>query len=115
MQVTYETPPERSGALIARCGGALNALAADQLWESASQLIGDDTRMIVLDFGRVTMLTSAGLGMLVRLYTRVNGLGGGLAIFGCNDKIRQVIAIVMLDTLLKVRDTESEAWQALDS
>ena len=100
-------------ALIARCSGALDALGADQLWESASPLIDVETRFVVFDFGRLTMLTSAGLGILVRLYTRANGFGGGLAIFGCNDKIREVISIVQLDKIFPVRDSETEAWTAV--
>jgi anti-anti-sigma factor len=115
MHIAYDTPREIAGGLIIRLDGALNALTADQLWETASQLIGDDARYVVCDFTRVTMLTSAGLGILVRLYTRLQGLDGGLAIFGCNPKVRGVISIVMLDKVFPVRDTESEAWQALTS
>ena len=113
MHVTYETPPEREGALIARCAGALDALSADQLWESASQLIDEQNRLVVFDFSRLTMLTSAGLGILVRIYTRINGLDGGFAVFGCNAKIRDVISIVMLDKVFAVCDTEAEAWTAI--
>lgn len=114
MKVTYEQPHERPGALIARVRGRVDPAGAAVFWESASQLVGRDTRFIVFDFSGVTMLTSAGLGILVRLYTRLQDHGGGLAIFGCSDKIREVVSIVMLTDILKVRDTEDQAWAALE-
>jgi anti-anti-sigma factor len=115
MQVRYEQPAEHPGALIAQVAGAITALEADQLWESTSQLADEEARFVVFDFTRVTMLTSAGIGILVRLYTRLRGFGGGLAIFGCSAKIREIIEIVMLAEVLKVRDTEDQAWAALES
>jgi anti-anti-sigma factor len=114
MKVTYERPHERPGALIARVRGRVDPAGAAMFWESASQLVDDETRFIVFDFSGVTMLTSAGLGILVRLYTRLRSHGGRLAIFGCIDKIREVIGIVMLTEVLKVCDTEDQAWAALE-
>ena len=114
MKVTYEHRPDRPGALIAHLRGSIDPVGAIMFWESASQLVDDETRFVVFDFSGVTMLTSAGLGTLVRLYTRLQGHGGGLAIFGCGDKIREIINIVMLTEILKVRDTEDQAWAALE-
>jgi len=113
MQVNYEQSSERPGALIAHLSGAITALEADQLWESASQLVDEETRFIVFDFTRVTMLTSAGIGILVRLYTRLKASEGELAIFGCSGKIREIFSIVMLTDVLKVCGSETDAWQAI--
>ena len=113
MQVTYEHPSERPGSLIARLSGAVNALAADQLWESTSQQLDDEPRFVMIDFSEVTMLTSAGIGILVRLYTRLKDREGSLAIFGCSSKIREIFTIVMLDEVLKVCDSEDQAWDAI--
>ncbi len=115
MQVNFERPPGRREVLIGRLGGAVNALAADQLWQSTTQQLEDETRFVVFDFSEVTMLTSAGIGILVRLYTRLKDRGGGLAVFGCSGKIREIFTIVMLTDVLKVCDTEAEALQTLDS
>lgn len=113
MHVAYENPPGRSGALVAHLKGRFDIGGATTFWESASQLVGEETRRIVIDMSGVTMLTSAGLGILVRLLTRLKECDGGLAIFGCNDKIREIIGLVMLIDILKVRDSENEAWDAL--
>ncbi len=113
MHVTYETPTGREGALIAHLSGVFNADAAEQLWESASQLFDEETRFVVFDFTRVTILTSAGIGILVRLYTRLKVYEGGLAVFGCSSKVREIFTIVMLDAVLHVCDSEDQAWKAI--
>ena len=115
MIVTYERPSNRQGALIAHLSGSFKALAADKLWDAVSQQIDEETRFVILDFTGVSLVASAGLGMLVRLYTRLQGLGGGLAVYGCSDKIRGIIHIVMLTDILKVCANETEAWEALQS
>ena len=115
MQVNLEKPPNRPGFLIVRLSGSINALAADQLWESTAQQLDYETRFVVFDFTDVTMLTSAGIGILVRLYSRLKASEGGLAVFGCSARIREIFVIVMLDKVLKVCDSETEAWQALES
>jgi anti-anti-sigma factor len=113
MHITYENPPTRPGALVAHLSGVFNVDAAGQLWESASQLVDKETRFVVFDFTRVTVLTSAGIGILIRLFTRLKGYEGGLAIFGCSSKIREIFNIVMVDEILKVRDNEDQAWDAI--
>ena len=71
------------------------------------------TRFVVLDLTKVTILTSAGIGVLIRLFTRLKGYQGGLAVYGCNAKIREIFTIVMVDGILKVCDTEGQAWEAI--
>ncbi len=113
MHVTYETPAGREGALVAHLSGVFNEDAAGQLWESASQLVDEETRFVVFDFTRVTILTSAGIGILVRLYTRLKVYQGRLAVFGCSSKVREIFSIVMLEQILHVCDSETEAWEKI--
>jgi anti-sigma B factor antagonist len=114
MQVIYEHPSKRPDSLVVHLDGSLNALTADELWESASRRIDDGETVFVFDFTKVSMLTSAGIGILVRLYTRLKDREGSLAIFGCSSKIREIFTIVMLDGVLKVCDSEDQAWEAIE-
>lgn len=113
MQVTCERPSAPPGGLVARLVGSFDPAGAAVFWERTSQQVGPDIHWVVVDLSGVTMLTSAGLGILVRLYTRLQGYCGGLALFGCGDKIRETIDIVMLTDVLRVRGSEAEAWRAL--
>lgn len=115
MQLAYEVDPEIEGALVLRLGGALEVNGAAQLWEMASERAGDDARFFLFDLSDINIVTSAGIGVLVRLLVRLQGFGGAIAIYGCSDKIREVFTIVQLDGILGVCDTEEEARRKLAS
>ena len=115
MQLAHEVDSEIEGALVLRLGGALEVNGAARLWEMASEHAGDDARFFLFDLSDVHIVTSAGIGVLVRLLVRLRGFGGAIAIYGCSDKIREVFAIVQLEEILRVCDTEEEARQRLTS
>jgi anti-anti-sigma factor len=114
MDMTFETVPEHPGALRGRLVGTFDAMAAEDFWREVSDRVGPDTTRVVFDLTRLSIMTSAGLGILVRLFTRLRDRGGGVAIFGCSAKIRDIIGLVMLTEILRVRDSEDEAWAALE-
>ena len=115
MQLAYEADSEIEGALAVRLGGALEVNGAAQLWDMASKIAGDDARFFLFDLSDVNIVTSAGIGVLVRLLVRLQGFSGGIAIHGCSDKICEVFTIVQLDKILQVCETEEEARQKLRS
>jgi anti-anti-sigma factor len=101
------------GILTVRLNGALEIDGAEQLWDQASQRVGPEERFFLFDFSGVTIITSAGIGSLVRLLVRLQKFGGSLAIFGCSDKICDVFDIVLLKQILQVCDSEREARSLL--
>ncbi|MCJ7754424.1 MAG: STAS domain-containing protein [Thermoanaerobaculales bacterium] len=115
MQVVFEPDREIDDALIVRLQGAVDVITADRLWELASQRASASARFFLFDFSGVTILTSAGIGMLVRLLIRLRGQGGTLAVFGCNDHICDVFDIVLLKEILHVSASEDEAREKLKS
>ena len=115
MQLTYEADSEIEGALVLRLEGALEVNGAAKLWKMASEQAGDDARFFLFDLSNVHIVTSAGIGVLVRLLVRLQGFGGAVAIYGCSEKICEVFSIVQLDGILQVCDTEEKARQKLKS
>jgi anti-anti-sigma factor len=113
MQVIFEPDREIDGGFIVRLHGAVDVVTADRLWELASERAGAGARFFLFDFSGVTILTSAGIGMLVRLLIRLRGQGGTLAVFGCNHHICEVFSIVLLKEILSVCGTEDEAREKL--
>jgi anti-anti-sigma factor len=114
MDMTFETVPGHPGALRGQLAGTFDVMAADDFWHEISRRVGPDTTRAVFDLTELSIMTSAGLGILVRLFTRLRDRGGGVAIFGCSDRIREIMGLVMLTEILKVRDSEDEAWAALE-
>jgi len=113
MKLKFEPDPMIADGLIVRLSGNLEINGATQLWEDVSNRAGEDTRFFIFDFSDVPIVTSAGIGTLVRLLVRLRGFGGAIAICGCSDKICEVFDIVMLEDILKVCNTEAEARDRL--
>ena len=115
MKLSYEPDPEIAEGLIVRLSGNLETNGATQLWNDISTRAGKDTRFFIFDFSDVHIVTSAGIGTLVRLLVRLRGFGGSLAICGCSGKICDVFGIVMLKEILQVCDSEDEARARLQA
>ena len=109
MKLSYEPDPKIADGLVVRLSGNLEINGATQLWDDVSTRAGEDTRFFLFDFSDVPIVTSAGIGILVRLFVRLQGFGGSLAICGCSGKICDVFSVVMLKDILQVCDSEEEA------
>lgn len=109
MRLRYEPDPAIADGLVVRLSGNLEINGATQLWEDVSNRAGQDTRFFIFDFSDVPIVTSAGIGTLVRFFVRLRGFGGAVAICGCSDKIKEVFGIVMLQEILQVCDSEEDA------
>lgn len=64
---------------------------------------------VALDFSKVTMLTSAGIGMLVSLNKTCKSAGGALCAFGISPDIMQVLRITNLHRIVAMADSEDAA------
>ena len=113
MQLSIEPDPKIPDGLVVRLSGNLEINGATQLWETVSARVGENARFFLFDFSDVHIVTSAGIGTMVRFLVRLRGLGGASAIFGCSDKICEVFEIVMLKEILHVCDSEEEAREKL--
>jgi anti-anti-sigma factor len=109
MKLSYEPIPDIPDGLTVRLSGNLEINGAHMLWDDISTRAGEETRFFIFDFSDVHIVTSAGIGTLVRFLVRLRGFGGAVAICGCSDKIREVFEIVMLDNILQVCGSEEEA------
>ena len=113
MQVTFETDTGLENTLVAHLEGTVDVVGAESFWVTLSQKVSPDLPFVLIDFSGVGILTSAGIGTMVRLYTRLKGYGGGLAIYGCDERIREIFSIVMLEEVLNVCDSQEEARQKI--
>lgn len=113
MQLTCEPIPEIEGGLIVRLSGNLEVEGATQLWDDISTRADEKTPFFIFDFSDVPIVTSAGIGILVRFLVRLRGSGGSVAICGCREKIEEVFSIVMLTEILQVCGSEVEARERL--
>jgi anti-sigma B factor antagonist len=73
-------------------------------------LVDQDRKpLIILDFSNVKFLTSAVLGLLIRILKKVNEAGGGLRFCGINAKILEIFNITRLDKVFEILPTREKA------
>lgn len=66
-------------------------------------------RMIV-GLGRVSLLTSPGIGTLIRLHKWAASKGGRLAVYGLNDELQEVMRLTRMDRLFPIEDDQVSAY-----
>jgi anti-anti-sigma factor len=68
-----------------------------------TQLIEDDPQQsIVIDFQRVELMSSATLGVLVRLYRDLSENGGRMVLCGLQPSVQKVFELTRLDQLFRI-------------
>ena len=79
------------------------------LREGVKGLLKQGKKKIVLNTGGVTMIDSAGLGILVGLYSSAKTQGGSVRLCQLGTKFREVLQITKLLTVFDTYNSEAEA------
>ncbi len=69
---------------------------------------------LVIDFGNVKFLTSAVLGLLIRVSKKVYESGGQLKLCSINPKIFEIFRITRLDRVFDIYEDRLQATQGLN-
>ena len=80
----------------------------DALWNKQS----DKT---VLDLSKVSMVSSAALGVFITIQRMIEVRGGLLAVCGAQKQVWQTFKLAGLDRMLDMHETRDEALDALNS
>jgi anti-sigma B factor antagonist len=84
------------------------------LEDSVMPLIGaDEQACLILDFSNVEFLTSAALGLLIRISKKVYESGGNLKLCGISPKILEIFRITRLDKIFDICIDRQDAVQSL--
>jgi len=113
MHVTCSKDSELARALHAIPDGMLEAHGADHLWEVISKQLTQDTPSLLMDMSKIKLMTSVGVGALIRLLTRARDLGGAISIYGCSERNQTILNVVGLEPLVNVCETEEQARNRL--
>jgi anti-sigma B factor antagonist len=85
------------------------------LKDKVNSLVNQGRRKILLNFGDVPYVDSAGLGEIVRTYTTVSRQGGSLKLLSLTKRITDLLAITKLLTVFETFDAESDAIKSFSS
>lgn len=80
--------------------------------EIVSPLDAEPCEHLVIDFQRVEFLSSAGLGMLIRIKKRCGDSGAGLHLCSMAPPVLEVLRLTGLDKMFDVKPSRSQAVAA---
>jgi anti-sigma B factor antagonist len=84
----------------------------EALKDKINSLILQGHKQILLNFGDVPYIDSAGLGEIVRTYTTVSRQGGQLKLVNLTKRITDLLSITKLLTVFETFDNEPEALKS---
>lgn len=85
------------------------------LTNEVDPLLSADRPALVVDLGLVGVLTSAGIGALVRLHKRMEEVKGKMAVCGLNPDLAELFRLTRMDRLFLVVDSREQALARLGS
>ena len=100
-------------AIVSNVFGPLDEKGAVKVWDALAEELTGEHPSLMIDLSEVDLITSAGIGTLVRIHHRVHKLGGTLALYGANTRAREVIEAVMLADILNLCESIEDARTSL--
>ena len=95
--------------LIIRADGGLNSDNANQFVNELAALIDAGQSKIVVDCSRLDTITSYGLGVLIRLHTKLAKIGGDVKLACVKGVIEKVFKITHLNKIFEMYPDVSRA------
>ena len=84
----------------------------EALKDKINSLIHQERKRILLNFGDVPYIDSAGLGEIVRTYTTVSRQGGQLKLVNLTKRITDLLMITKLLTVFETFESEQDALKS---
>lgn len=108
------TTERRDGVLSARVAGRIDGANAAAFEQAIRAEIEDGDRAVILDFGNLVYISSAGLRAILMTAKSLLGRGAKFALHSLPDGIQKVFAISGFDKLIAIRESESDARAFVD-
>jgi anti-anti-sigma factor len=109
MTITWEKDPELGDVVHVHPDGRMDAHGADPFFDEVGALCVPEHPSMLLDMRKVEHVSSAGVGVMIRLLSRVRQAGGSLAVYGCTPRVESVFRVVYVDAVINLCKTEEEA------
>lgn len=116
--------PDSSQLVVQTIGGVtvvlfdtnnvLDAVQIQRMSEELYRLVDEqDRRQVVLDFGKVRVLSSQAIGMLLNLRKKSQAIKGEVILCGIRPDLHKVFRITQIDKLFRFFGTERDALSSL--
>ena len=98
-----------SDVLVLKADGGLNARTAEGFVEDLEKLVDAGLRKIIVDCSELDYISSFGLGVLIRLHSRLARHGGNVKIASVKGMIVEVMRLTKLNKLFEIYPDVSRA------
>jgi anti-anti-sigma factor len=105
MNITDET---LEGAAVAHLEGNLDTTTAPEVMAHLDGLIDAGTRTLIVDFGAVDFVSSAGLRVLLATAKKLRP-DGTLRLYGLNDSVQEVFDVSGFSTIIPIFGDQAAA------
>lgn len=102
----------RNNIYLVKVAGRLDAAFSAQLEDEIDQLL-EKTNKIIMDFSRVTYLSSSGLRVILSVKKETENQGG-LVLINLADIVKRIIHVAELDDFLSQADCVDDAITILE-
>lgn len=110
--ITSEILEDHVNVLVA---GELNTDSASRLEREIRNLVGKNNTRFVINIENLTLITSAGLRVLLVLAKYLQGIDGGIALYGPQANVREIFEVTGFDSILDLCQTYENATLAIGS
>ena len=103
------------GIAVAALLGRLDSSNSNHVLTMLEEGLDPGDHALLLDFEKVSFISSAGLRVCLILAKKLSGEGKAFEICSLSDLNREVVAVSGFDKLIPVRDTTEDALSSLQS
>ena len=101
------------GILVVKLGGNLDLASCEYFFDCMQGEIDDGHHRIVVDCSDLGAIPSAGIGMLLRVRSRLNNKGGLILLADLQSQISDLLHFVHMDKVFRIYPTVHAALEAL--
>jgi anti-anti-sigma factor len=95
-------------ALVFDLHGSLDGDGAEKLFPQVTKALNEGHRLLIFDLGKLSFVTSAGLGVFLTAYRQLQGKGH-VRFAALQDLVRQVFKVTGLTVRVEIYDTVADA------
>jgi anti-anti-sigma factor len=108
----YKKAGKNGDILAMVLSGRLDESNCEFLLDCVKEEVLEGRKKLIVDCGQLEYVSSMGLGMLVRVHSRMKKLGGDVKLAAVQGTVAQILNIVGLNRLFHIHPTVSEAIAA---
>ncbi len=109
-----DIPIERDGGTaVLMIQGRIDGSNAMEFQENLQGTLTETDQIVVLDFGELTYISSAGLRVLLMVAKELSRRSGSLAVCSLSESVQEVFQVSGFDKIIMVRASKEEAVAAI--